>query len=304
MRLIRLAIRNLGRSRFRTILSIVAVALGVLVVILTKSLIDGMLDSIITSTVRLTAGHIRIIDPEYRKKEQLLSLNYPVGGLQEHEGVSDLVRQLELLSSVRVAAPRIRFVAMASHGEMLEGVMGVAVDPEREELVARLSRFMGEGRLPQPGSREVVLGGELLLDLGMLVGDKVDLVFTTAYGAMRAATFGVVGEFASGLAYLDKATAYIPLDTAQDLLAMGDTATEVVVMAVSERRIAQTLSQVRALLPGTPRCLHGNSLVPTQRVRQLHKDGWRCLRYHLPVHPGPGQFCDRQHHGDGGKRKD
>jgi putative ABC transport system permease protein len=65
--------------------------------------------------------------------------------------------------------------------------------------------------------------------LGLKVGDKINAILSTSFGAVKVATFRVAGRMESGLKYLDETVAYLPLDTAMDLLDFEDAVTEIVV---------------------------------------------------------------------------
>ena len=64
--LIKMAWRNLGRHRGRTMLSLIAIIMGVFVVVIAKGVIDGMVDTFITYNINLNSGHLRIIQPQYK----------------------------------------------------------------------------------------------------------------------------------------------------------------------------------------------------------------------------------------------
>ncbi|MEW5866666.1 MAG: ABC transporter permease [Bacillota bacterium] len=157
MKLVRIAFRNRGRSRTRTALSLLAVAVGVFVVILTKGTIDGSIEMLIGNSIRLSSGHVRIINKEYEVKERLLSLNYPVDGFGG-EGYRAMVEALGNIDSVENVVPRLRFGAMVSKGAAMEGVMAVGVDPEPEDKLVGFSRYLSDGRFLQPGERGAVMG--------------------------------------------------------------------------------------------------------------------------------------------------
>lgn len=108
--------RNLGRSRARTALSIFSVAASVMMVLLLKGAIDGILTTMEESAIRLSAGHIRVIDQEYESRERLLSLQYPVDGWNG-EGVARMAQDLAAIPGVDLVAPRLRFGGMISHGD-------------------------------------------------------------------------------------------------------------------------------------------------------------------------------------------
>lgn len=244
---VRMAWRNLSRNRARTLLSVGAVAAGVAVVILLKGFVDGSVDTVLGNTIRLTSGHVRIIRPEYRQKERLLSLAYPVEGFHG-EGFEAVVEAARGLPGVTEAFGRIRFGALFSKGERTRGIMVIGTDLVAEDRVAHLSRFVDEGRLPKPGEKEVLLGKGLMDSLGLQVGGRVTFLFHDAFGALRAATFTVSGRMRSGLRLLDEGSAYLPLDRAQALLSMPGAVTEVVVFGATQGSAQSIASEVRAVL--------------------------------------------------------
>lgn len=249
MNLLRIALRNLGRSPARTALSILAVAASVTVVLSMKGLIDGILDTMEESTVRFLSGHVRVIDREYEARERLLSLQYPVDGFAG-EGYTALVDSVAALDGVTVVAPRIRFGGMISRDDELQGVMVVAGEPELERSLLRVERHLAEGRFVQAGAREAVLGRRLLNRLGLSVGDRFTMVFSTSFGALRGYTFTVVGAFESSLSYLNDGTVFIPLDVAQAALDMDGAVTEVLVFAASPGDTPSIHEAVTDLLAG------------------------------------------------------
>src|SRR5690606_27078409 len=126
MQLLRIAARNLTRSPARTALSVIAVAASVMAVMIMRGTAGGIIDTIEDSTVRLAAGHVRIINEEYAPRQRLLSLQHPVDGFAG-EGVSSMAEALAALPGVEAAAPRLRFGGMISRGDDLRGVMAVGV---------------------------------------------------------------------------------------------------------------------------------------------------------------------------------
>jgi putative ABC transport system permease protein len=242
-----MAFRNLSRNRLRTSVSVLAIAVAVAVVVFAKGFIDGMVDTFVDNTVRLTTGHVRIVQTAYPKKERLLSLAYPVDGLGG-EDLDGFTRQLSGLPGVAVATPRIRFAAMVSHGEEPEGVLGLGMNFRKEDEVAHLSRYLAAGRLPKAGADELLAGQKLLNKLGLKVGAHVTLVANTSYGSLNGRTFAVVGSLASGLAQLDEATVFLSLRSAQRFVQLDQAATEVVVLAKDPGKTAQVTAEVDRLV--------------------------------------------------------
>ncbi len=236
MNLVRIALRNLGRTKSRTALSLVSIAVGVMVVILFKGVIDGVWDQLVTGTIRFSSGHVRIVDPEYLLKEQLMSLYYPVD--------ADVANQAASVSGVVAASPRIRFSGLISRENQADGVMVTGFDPRREEPVSQMSRYL-TGRYMERGAREAVVGGSLLRKQGLTVGDRFTLVFNTAFGSMRGYTLEIVGRVDSGYAWLDEQL-FVDLGLAQAMLEMPGEATEVLVMGSSQRETKALVSALQA----------------------------------------------------------
>src|SRR5690606_35064764 len=120
--------------------------------------------------------------------------------------------------------------------------------PAVEARMLRTDRYLGEGRFVRPGRREAVLGRRLLNRLGMEVGDRFTLVFSSAFGALRGYTFQVVGAFDSSLPYLDDGTVFIPLDIAQEATDLSDAVTEILLMTRRRDDAPALLEAVTGLL--------------------------------------------------------
>jgi len=280
--LVKMAWRNLGRHRGCTALSLLAIVMGVFVVVIAKGVIDGMVGSWLTYSINLESGHVRIIQPEYRLKERLLSLSYPVGDDETPADV--IIEKIRNLPSAQVATGRIRFGMMLTAGTSVrdpqadpdaegtqeqEVVVGIGVDFAQEDRAVRLSQFV-RGRLPEPGVREILLGRDLMARLGVEVGDRVNALFSTSFGSLRIATFRVSGKIESGLRLLDESTAYIPLDVAMGLLDMDGSVTEIVVFGRSAELASKLKTQVgQALADMAGASLRELAVVPWNEHNEL-----------------------------------
>src|SRR5690554_1225849 len=122
--LVKMAWRNLGRHRGRTILSLIAIMMGVFVVVIAKGVIDGIIDTFITYNINLNSGHVRVIQPEYKLKEQTLSLGYTIG--DENTPYDSIVNDIREIPDVKVATGRIRFgLLLIGEDDIQEAVLGI-----------------------------------------------------------------------------------------------------------------------------------------------------------------------------------
>lgn len=238
--LLKMALKNIRRHRGRTILSLLAILAGVFAIVFTQGFAEGSIENMVNLNINLNSGHLRLINPEYEKKEQLLSLGYPIG--EGDQSFSEIVAKLRKQPGVKAASGRIRFGMYLVSGEERQGALGMAIDFSQEEPVTKLSRFLkgkDAGRLPKPGKAEIVLGKTMMEKLRLNVGDKVNALFSTSFGGFKVVTFHVVGVFNSGLKMVDDGLAYVPLDVAMPELEFEDAVTEIIVFGDNVNRTSQ-----------------------------------------------------------------
>jgi lipoprotein-releasing system permease protein len=215
-----LALRYLGGRRgdgfisFISLVSTVGIGLGVAVLIVVLSVMNGF---------------------EEELKDRILSVS-------AHATVTGYTRDLDDwpgLRSVAMGAPGVLNVApyieaqgLLVAGERQAGVGFRGVDPTLEAGVSRLHELLNDGTMEalQPGSYNMVLGASLADHLGVQVGDSVVLVVpkgsVTPAGLLpRMRRFYVAGIFEAGMYEFDRGLALIALADAGRLLRSGDRVT-------------------------------------------------------------------------------
>ncbi len=206
--------RSRQRSRlisFISLISIIAIALGITVLITVLSVMNGFQHEIRTRILDV-AAHVQITGPEDVLKDWRA-----IAATAEKNG------------EVIAAAPYVSQQALLMNGSAVRGAYVRGVTPEYEDKVEEISRHMVMGSLDalKPGEFDVVLGVEIAHALGLLVGDKVTLIApqgqVTPAGIMpRLRRFTVVGIFKIDHFEFDSGLALINLQDAQKLYRMGD----------------------------------------------------------------------------------
>ena len=241
-----LAKKNLSRSRARTMVSIIAIAIAIISVVFLRGMIGGMLTSTFENHIHYVAGHIRVIDEEYKLKEHMLSLNYTVNGF-ENEGYEGMVNRLMQIEGVNQVVPRLKFGAMVSHDDKMVGMMGWGVAPAEEIEFTEIDKNIAEGRMIKPGERELVMGAGLLEKIGKQVGENVTFLYSTAFDSFRASTFQIVGKIQSNLSLLNDNIFYLPLDQAQAILELPGEVTELLIITPHYNQANSVLPRIEAL---------------------------------------------------------
>jgi lipoprotein-releasing system permease protein len=194
---------------FISLISMVGIALGVAVLIVVLSVMNGFQTEVRTRILGV-ASH--------------LVLTGPNGVLRDWQSVARVAREDP---RVIAAAPFVQAQGMLSSDRAARGVAVRGVLPEAEDKVADFSQHMVTGRVDalQPGAFGIVLGADLARALGVLPGDKIALIapqgiVTPAGGVPRLKQFTVAGTFDVGFNEADSGLALIHLDDAQKLYQM------------------------------------------------------------------------------------
>ncbi len=245
---LRLAYKNLARHRLRTLVSIIAIAFAVMVVIFARGFILGMVNETYSDTIQYDTGHVKIIDQDYQLEGRVFSLTETVDGYN-NTNLNGMIENLSEIEHVKTVMPRIKFGAITTTEDELINMIGWGVDPQKELQETDIGRQIDNGRMIEPGQMEVVMGSELLNKLNKEVGEKVTLVFNNSFNSFNGATFRIVGEINSQLQKLNEILFYLPIDQAQRLLLMENQATEVLLFADDRTNTNQIMAEVNNILP-------------------------------------------------------
>jgi len=206
--------RKNGFVSFISLLSFVAMALGVTALILVLSVMNGF-DYEIRQRILNVVAHAAIFNEDGVHNWQQLGAD------------ANLVRGVEAF------APYVEGYGLLSSDAQGQGVLIQGIDPLLEDAVSPISEHMmvGEMALLQPGEYGIVIGHLLARSLGVIRGDYVmlslpELNVTPAGIFPRYKRFRVFGVFQVG-AQVDSGLAFVHYRDAQKLFRTGDAVTGV-----------------------------------------------------------------------------
>lgn len=204
-----------GFVSFISIISILGIAIGVAVLILVMSVVNGFQKDI---------------------RAQLLNIapHAEVGYMMAEEGQTwrDLQSLFAGKNEVLATAPFVAGQALLANSGEVRGVQVRGVLPENEKLVVDYANKMTVGSFDdlRPDEFDIILGAGLADDLGAEIGGKVTVItpegnVTPAGVVPRLKQFNVVGIVKTGVAEADKALALTHLVDAQKLYRLDDSQT-------------------------------------------------------------------------------
>lgn len=207
--LFKLAYRNLGRNRTRSILSALAVAVGMSLLLLMAAVLEGEMKGALQNTIRLQSGHLQIRPASY--EEGRVSLKWE-DLIAEPDQV---VQKLKTLSQVTVATPRLVANGILTLSDESKGVQILGIEPNsRANQPFRDGMLAGE--FLKADDREGILIGKTLADkLTLNVGDRVNLLVNTSAGDVDEQLFTIRGIYTTRTPGYDESTVFMPLSKAQ-----------------------------------------------------------------------------------------
>jgi ABC-type lipoprotein release transport system permease subunit len=208
-RLWKIAIRDLGRNKRRSVLTLVAVGLGMALLIVMSGLIEGAVAGSLENSIRLQTGHLQVRAASYHEDELSLKWEDLLSNPQA------LTAQIRGLNGVRVATPVLWANGMLTIGDESVGVQVFGIDPLSEAYVPIRDALVA-GEFLAPDDRSGILMGQRLAEsLGVTVGQRMSLLVSTADQQVDETVFTVRGLYNTGVASYDETRVFLPLSKAQ-----------------------------------------------------------------------------------------
>jgi putative ABC transport system permease protein len=236
-RLLRLAFRNLTRNRRRTLLSLLAISIGIGALISFRGFVNGQRRMVLSGVVEGTLGAVQVHRKGYVASVQGLPLHLDIPDSPE------LRARIAAVEGVVAVAPRIVFGAMLSTPDQGDQpgkstfLVATAIEPGPERRVTPAGfQWIQTGRpFDRADAAEMVLNSSLAesLSLRPLGRDEPPppleqmpaILASDRDGALNGENVVLVGEQVSARPG-DRRVGLVPLRTAQRLLRMEGRVTE------------------------------------------------------------------------------
>jgi len=226
---------------FISLASMLGIALGVMVLIIVLSVMNGF---------------------DYQIRKRFFAIAPEVTVITGQNILSNWQKtshQLMKLSGVVGVAPYVSGKGMLIKDQEIDGVQVVGVDPSIEPQVSQISDKMKVGTLDslKPGKYNMVIGMELADQLGLAVGDEVNLltpqVSVTLAGVFpRYRQFKVSGIFHTGAGFgFENSVVYINMQDAARLFSIGHAISGFHVKLHNLYQASLVSEMIREILPTT-----------------------------------------------------
>ncbi len=247
--LIGLAFRNVGRNRRRSVLAFISVAISLAVIVFAQGFVDGFVQSYVKNATKDDAGHIRIAKKTFEQRSRFLPVAYNVDNPDSIDAI--LRRDPAVAVDIALVTSRISFGVLLSSGGLNKSAMALAGNPEKEKSLLMLQRSILPGGRYLAGPRELIMGSAMAGSLHFRVGDTVKVMTTASDYSLNLRKFVIVGLFSTGLNVFDDMMFQIGLTDAQDLLKMGNSVQQIIIMLKNYHDADAVAARIRSDLPDT-----------------------------------------------------
>ena len=258
--LVKIGWRNLWRNPRGTLLTALALGLGLTLLLISLGLLDGSHEQMVGNAVRFGTGHGVIQARGYQdsgSQELLLPARVvsTTGEFLQTEALKPVVRGM---------SPRLLGSGLLSSAANASGVSMMGVIPKEERAVSLIPQRIIEGNyLNDDQQSGVVIGAELARNLAVKIGAKVVLMTQAVPpsdtgatdaggGEMQSTLLRVSGIFRTGIQAVDAHVIQVPLPEAQALLGVTDRVTQVAILLEREEDSLMVARSLRKQLTGVP----------------------------------------------------
>jgi len=239
------ALRFLKEGQMQTIFIITAVAIGVAVIVFMSAMLASLQANFL-KRVLTSQPHIQLIPPDEVARplrrpgsgQIVVSIiQRPIQRIRSIDQWQKIRDELRAWPEITNVSPTMTGSALAVRGDASRSINLTGMDPEAYFRIVRIPDYIVAG-----GTRlladDILVGTELAKDLGVAVGEKINV--SSATGASRVLT--ITGIFDLGSKGANQRSTFVALRTAQALLNLVGGVTTID-LTVGDIYAAETIAQ-------------------------------------------------------------
>ena len=248
MTAVKLGIRNLARNRWRSGLTVAAIAVSVGLMVWTLALYEAWLDPMVRGATAVEIAQVDVHAAGYVKSPRI----YHSFALDD--AMLDAIRAVP---GVVAVSPRVRANGLLGNEERSQVVRLLGVDPALERETTPIVKGLEAGRwLAQtapvyPAPRELVLGSGVARQLQVVPGDELVVFVEAADGSLGNDLYVVVGVIRTANNAVDRMSAYCHIQDAQFLTALDGRVHEIAIATADLSTARASADSVAAVIGAT-----------------------------------------------------
>lgn len=233
----KIAWRNLWRNSRRTLITAASIFFGVFFAAFMSSLQQGSFENMVDNMVRFYSGYIQIQETEFK---ELRSVN---NSFVPSDELNNLVAENKRVTQ---STKRIETFALAGSEKTSYPAMVFGIEPENENAISGLSKWVEGGEFIKSGSRDILIGTILAKNMEINVNDSLVLIGQGYHGISSAGIYKVAGLLDFPLPDLSKQVIYLDIANCREFLGLPEgQITSNVIMVNTPDEVDQTIQELK-----------------------------------------------------------
>lgn len=233
---IKIAWRNLWRNSRRSIITMASIFFGVILSSVMTSMQYGSYDSMVDNVVKLYSGYAQVFTKAYHENKTINN------SFELTDSITNIVAGIE---EVTHTAPRLEYFALASSEDLTKGAMIMGIDPEKEDKITQVSKWVEKGEYLDNGDKGVLIAINLANYLKIDVGDTLILYGQGYHGVTAANLFPVKGILKFPMPEMNNQLVYMDLQTCQEYFSAYNRITSLIVMVKDHYDLPAAMHQLK-----------------------------------------------------------
>ena len=226
MILVKLAWRNIFRNKRRTLIAATAIGIGLTALIFIDAFMIGMEETMIRTATASFLGDAQIHREGFRDAQEVSLTVQALGSVTESLTKEEIVAhftQRTFASSMITSPANVSAISL------------VGVHPPTEKFLSLIDDAITEGAYFEgDNSRDIVIGAKLAEILEIGLGDRVVVTVAQAEsGELSQEMFRISGIYHFADAAMNSGMAFVRLEKAQEMLALGKDVHEIAIKFTS-----------------------------------------------------------------------
>nr|MBC8488025.1 ABC transporter permease [Bacteroidota bacterium] len=257
-----IAWRNLWRNSRRSIITMASVFFGVILSTLMTSMQHGSYDAMIDNVVKFYSGYAQVFTEAYHENKTINNT------FELTDSIYNIAKETPQVTNI---APRLEYFALASSEELTKGAMIIGIDPEKENKVTDVKKWVETGQYLEQGDKGVLIAIDLANYLKVKVGDTLILYGQGYHGVTSADLFPIRGILNFPMPELNKQLVYMDLATCQNYFGADNMITSLVIMVEDHYDLPKAMRHLKSKIKSPLMVMSWDELQP-ELVQMIEAD--------------------------------
>lgn len=213
MMMLKIAWRNLWRNKRRTLLVICSIIVGISATLVYDTLGRGMMLQMLNNQINTHYSHIQIHKKGYIDNKLVQNI------IENPDSIDNLLKSDK---NIMHYSRRTMVYGLIKYASNSSGIYLVGIEPDKEKHITVINSSIIRGRYLHEGKNEIVISKRLADKLEVDTGNNVVIMVNTLQGPIGMESFVITGIYQSSNSAFDKMYVYVPLNSSQELLGLGN----------------------------------------------------------------------------------